>query len=139
MYPLLLKKQKGEKMAQKIKLILGFGLVLTLLSSCGLTPQVRPIEITTAPAEKPVLTLPTVDQLNLRPVDWKIITRENYEQAFAEIESSGRPVAMFSLTDEGYANLGLNFSDIRAMVQQQQAIIVAYENYYKSNNATVTP
>jgi hypothetical protein len=113
--------------------------VLTLLSSCGLTPQVRPIEITTAPAEKPVLTLPTVDQLNLRPVDWKIITRENYEQAFAEIESSGRPVAMFSLTDEGYANLGLNFSDIRAMVQQQQAIIVAYENYYKSNNATVTP
>ena len=126
-------------MAQKIKLILGFGLVLTLLSSCGLTPQVRPIEITTAPAEKPVLTLPTVDQLNLRPVDWKIITRENYEQAFAEIESSGRPVAMFSLSDEGYANLGLNFSDIRAMVQQQQAIIVAYENYYKSNNATVTP
>jgi hypothetical protein len=126
-------------MAQKFKLILGFGLVLTLLSSCGLTPQVRPIEITTAPAEKPVLTLPTVDQLNLRPVDWKIITRENYEQAFAEIESSGRPVAMFSLSDEGYANLGLNFSDIRAMVQQQQAIIVAYENYYKSNNATVTP
>jgi hypothetical protein len=124
---------------RSIKNALGFGLVLTLLSSCGLTPQVRPIEITTAPAEKPVLTLPTVDQLNLRPVDWKIITRENYEQAFAEIESSGRPVAMFSLTDEGYANLGLNFSDIRAMVQQQQAIIVAYENYYKSNNATVTP
>jgi hypothetical protein len=122
-----------------IRNVRGFGLVLTLLSSCGLTPQVRPIEITTAPAEKPVLTLPTVDQLNLRPVDWKIITRENYEQAFAEIESSGRPVAMFSLTDEGYANLGLNFSDIRAMVQQQQAIIVAYENYYKSNNATVTP
>ena len=124
---------------RSIKNALGFGLVLTLLSSCGLTPQVRPIEITTAPAEKPVLTLPTVDQLNLRPVDWKIITRENYEQAFAEIESSGRPVAMLSLTDEGYANLGLNFSDIRAMVQQQQAIIVAYENYYKSNNATVTP
>jgi hypothetical protein len=124
---------------RSIKNALGFGLVLTLLSSCGLTPQVRPIEITTAPAEKPVLTLPTVDQLNLRPVDWKIITRENYEQAFAEIESSGRPVAMFSLSDEGYANLGLNFSDIRAMVQQQQAIIVAYENYYKSNNATVTP
>ena len=124
---------------RSIKNALGFGLVLTLLSSCGLTPQVRPIEITTAAIEKPVLTLPTVDQLNLRPVDWKIITRENYEQAFAEIESSGRPVAMFSLTHEGYANLVLNFSDIRAMVQQQQAIIVAYENYYKSNNATVTP
>jgi len=36
------------------------------------------------------------------------------------------------LTGEGYENLGLNFSDIRALVQQQQAIIVAYENYYKA-------
>jgi hypothetical protein len=27
--------------------------------------------------------------------------------------------------------LGLNFSDIRALVQQQQAIIAAYEGYYK--------
>lgn len=122
-----------------IKNALGFGLALALLSSCGLTtPQVQPIEITTAPVEKPVLTLPTVDQLTLRPVDWQIITRENYEQVFAKIESSGRPVALFALTDEGYSNLGLNFSDIRAMVQQQQAIIVAYENYYKNNNTTVS-
>jgi hypothetical protein len=123
---------------RSIKNALGFGLALTLLSSCGLTPQVRPIEITTAPVEKPVLTLPSVDQLSLRPVDWKIITRNNYEQVFTEIESSGRPVALFALTDEGYSNIGLNFSDIRTMVQQQQAIIVAYENYYKSNNATAT-
>lgn len=123
---------------RSIKNALGFGLALTLLSSCGSTPQVQPIEITTAPVEKPVLTLPSVDQLNLRPVDWKIITRDNYEQVFAEIESSGRPVALFALTDEGYSNIGLNFSDIRTMVQQQQAIIVAYENYYKSNNATAT-
>jgi hypothetical protein len=39
---------------------------------------------------------------------------------------------MFVLTGEGYENLGLNFSDIRALVQQQQAIIVAYENYYQA-------
>lgn len=117
------------------KNVLGFGLALMLLSSCGLvTPQVRPIEITTAPTEKPVLTLPTVDQLTLRDVDWKIITRENYAEVFAQIESSGRPIALFALTDEGYSNLGLNISDIRAMVQQQQAIIVAYENYYKNTN-----
>ena len=29
--------------------------------------------------------------------------------------------------------LGLNFSDIRALVQQQQQIIVAYDNYYKAS------
>lgn len=44
---------------------------------------------------------------------------------------------MFVLTGDGYANLGLNFSDIRAMVQQQQQIILAYERYYKDAEAAM--
>ena len=35
------------------------------------------------------------------------------------------------MDEKGYASLGLNFSDIRALVQQQQAIIAAYDKYYK--------
>jgi len=44
---------------------------------------------------------------------------------------------MFVLTGDGYSNLGLNISDIRALVQQQQAIIIAYENYYKEAEAAM--
>jgi hypothetical protein len=44
---------------------------------------------------------------------------------------------MFVLTGEGYENLGLNISDIRALVQQQQAIIIAYENYYKNADQAI--
>ena len=47
------------------------------------------------------------------------------------------PLAMFVLTGDGYSNLGLNISDIRALVQQQQAIIIAYENYYKEAEAAM--
>jgi hypothetical protein len=39
---------------------------------------------------------------------------------------------LYALTGEGYGNLSLNFSDIRALVQQQQAIIAAYEGYYEA-------
>jgi hypothetical protein len=53
------------------------------------------------------------------------------EEKLEQLRATGQPLALFALTGEGYENLGLNFSDIRAMVQQQQAIIVAYENYYK--------
>jgi hypothetical protein len=53
------------------------------------------------------------------------------EEKLEQFRATGQPLALFALTGEGYENLGLNFSDIRAMVQQQQAIIVAYENYYK--------
>ena len=67
----------------------------------------------------------------MRNVEWIVINTENMEEKIAELTANGQPLALFVLTGEGYENLGLNFSDIRALVQQQQRIIVAYENYYK--------
>jgi len=64
-------------------------------------------------------------------VEWVVITEENMDQKIAEWKKLGKPVALFVLDGEGYENLGLNFSDIRALVQQQKQIIIAYENYYK--------
>jgi hypothetical protein len=72
-----------------------------------------------------------VDELNLRPIEWIIINESNLDAKVAELKAGGRPLAMFVLTGDGYENLGMNFSDIRALVQQQQAIIVAYQNYYQ--------
>lgn len=90
------------------------------------------ITVSSKPVEKPELVLPSVDELNMRPVEWVIINEENLEEKIAELTSTGQPLAMFVLTGDGYSNLGLNFSDIRALVQQQQEIILAYERYYKN-------
>jgi hypothetical protein len=73
----------------------------------------------------------------MRPVEWIIINQDNLEEKLAELTASGQPLAMFVLTGDGYENLGMNFSDIRALVQQQQAIIVAYENYYQQAEAAM--
>ena len=117
--------------------VLGFGLVLMLLSSCGLS-NISPIQITSRPAERPPLTLPPVDTLTMRPVEWTIVTTDNIDEVFAQLEANGQNLALFALTDEGYENLGLNFSDIRQLVQQQQAIIIAYDNYV-NNDGESTP
>lgn len=77
------------------------------------------------------MVLPPVDELNLRPVEWIVINQDNLDEKIAELTAGGAPLAMFVLTGDGYSNLGLNFSDIRALVQQQQQIILAYERYYK--------
>ena len=69
----------------------------------------------------------------MRNVEWIIINEQNMEEKIAELTKGDQPLAMFVLTGEGYENLGLNISDIRALVQQQQQIIIAYENYYKSS------
>ena len=47
-------------------------------------------------------------------------------------KKNDKTIAFFALTDEGYEALGLNFSDIRALVQQQKAIIGSYETYYNT-------
>lgn len=75
--------------------------------------------------------MPPVDELNMRDVKWVVINEDNVEAVIEQLKARDGAFAVYALTGEGYGNLGLNFSDIRALVQQQQAIIAAYENYYK--------
>jgi hypothetical protein len=98
----------------------------------------QPIEITTKPIDKPELVLPNASELNMREVKWVLITPDNYEKVFAELGKDGRPVVLFGLTDKGYENLGLNLSDLRAYIQQQQSIMAAYEAYYNSAEEAMT-
>jgi len=105
-------------------------MMITSLGACSSNlPQ--PIEISAKPVEKPTLTLPPVDELNMRKVEWVVINEDNLAQVIKEMQDSGKVFAVYALTGDGYEALALNFSDIRAMVQQQQAIIAAYEQYYK--------
>lgn len=122
-----------------IKSALGFGLVLLLAGCLGNNqPQIeQPLVIDSnvvelpKPIQKPDLTLPPVDELNMREVKWVVINEDNVEAVIEQLKARDGAFAVYALTGEGYGNLGLNFSDIRALVQQQQAIIAAYENYYK--------
>lgn len=116
--------------------VLGCGLVLALLSGCASTKPKR-IEISAKPVTKPELVLPFADQLFMRKIEWVLITPENFEEKVERIRKSGRPVVFFALTDKGYENISLNFSDVRSFIQQQNAIIVAYENYYKESNKKI--
>ena len=109
--------------------------MIIVLAACSTKPI--PIEISATPIEKPTLVLPPVDELNMRKLEWIVINEENIDAVIAQLAASGKPFAIYGLTGEGYAALGLNFSDIRALVQQQQAIIAAYEGYYHEAEAAM--
>jgi hypothetical protein len=111
------------------KSVLGFTMIISL-AACSTKPQ--PIEISAKPIEKPTLVLPPVDELNMRKLEWIVINEDNVDAVMAKLQSEGKAFALYSLTGDGYSALGLNFSDIRALVQQQQAIIAAYEGYYQA-------
>lgn len=114
---------------------LGFGLVL-LLSACA-SSQPKVIEISAKPVDKPELVLPTSDSLNMRQIEWIVITPENADDVMTKLSASGGKVAVFALTDKGYENLSMNINDLRTYITQLQAIIVAYEGYYKESNSAL--
>lgn len=112
-----------------IKKIILSAIAIIALTSCSL-PNVTPVEVTSAPTERLKLTLPDIDPVTQKEVKWILITEENYEQVFNDLKETGEPVVFFALTDTGYANISINYQNARQIIQQQQAIIAAYENYY---------
>lgn len=78
--------------------------------------------------DKPKLIVQKVTPINTRKVSWLVITKNNIEEIFNSLPEG---TALFAVTAEGYEALSLNLSDVRAMLEQQQSIILAYKNYYE--------
>ena len=115
--------------------VLGCLIVISLISGCGGMPE--KIEVSAKPVDKPRLVLPKADELNLRPVEWVILTEDNAVVQFEKLSASGRTIVFFAITDRGYENLGLNISDLRGYIQQQQSIIGAYRIYYQASDEAI--
>jgi PHD/YefM family antitoxin component YafN of YafNO toxin-antitoxin module len=104
-------------------------LTLTIgLSACSTTP--RTVEYTPTPIDRPELILPDATVLDLRELDFIVITPDNVNEEFAKLNSDGEPVVLVALTAKQYETLSLNIADLLELISQQKAIIMAYEDYY---------
>lgn len=108
-----------------MKLVIA-GLLAFLLVGC----TTKPIEVSTTPVEKAPLILPAVENYYGRNVEWHIITPENAQKKFAELEKAGKNLALFAVTDDGYEALALNLKDLQKIILQYQAVVAAYKEYY---------
>ena len=110
-------------------------LTLTIsLSACSRTP--RELEYTPQPIDRPELILPVSEELRLSKIDWIIITPDNATEEFDKIKASGKPVVVYALTNSGYEALALDMAKILKKLSEQNAIIVAYEDYYSNGDET---
>ena len=116
-------------MINQIKNILLLGLLAVFLTSCG--SSVKEIAVTTVAQEKTPLNIPSPDPLQMRDVEWIIVTKDNAMEIFEEIKSAGGEYSVFAVTDTGFEALSLNFSDIRNRLAEQRQIIISYKKYYE--------
>lgn len=114
----------------KLKLLLLSSVFL--LTGCSIFSEpVKQIETVKTEVERPKLNLPNPQPLDLRDVEWVIVTRENAEEVFAELEKKGEPIAIFGLTAKGYEALSLNIADIKVYLGTQKELLVQYRDYYE--------
>ena len=114
-------------------MLVGALLTLTIsLSGCtSFFKSVDPIEISTKSVEKTPLNLDPPDSLALEVPTWYIITPDNADQIWKEIEATGSDVVLFGLTDDGYQDLAITLGKIRNYVTVQKKIIESYKEYYE--------
>ena len=119
-------------MSVKILSIAVLSAVLSLgaLTGCA-TNEVQPVVISTGPAQKTALALKDPDPIKTRKVQWFVITPQNVDSVFAELQKKKYSLVLFGLTDDGYENLSLNIAEIRAYMTEQKAIVEAYREYYE--------
>lgn len=98
-----------------------------LASGCA----TKPLEVTVAPIEKPALVLPGVDPVDMRDIKWMIVTPENAAAVFEQLTKNGTNPVLFALTDDGYQALSLNFADIQRYINDKNAAIIGYKEYYE--------
>lgn len=100
-----------------------------LLAACSSTPVAPPAKIVTeteyVTPPKPIV--PTPDVLDLRDVEFVVVTEENIDEIFAKMKGDK---VFFALTSDNYNKIALNLSDLRAYISQQKSIILLYENVW---------
>lgn len=104
------------------------GLLVALTGCSKPNIEIQRVEVTKTPLD---LSLP--EPAKMRKVKWVIITPENAKEVFEQLKLDKTDMVLFSLTDEDYENLSLNFIDIRNFVIANRLIVNKYKEYYEEN------
>ena len=110
-------------------------LALSLGGCSSFLPEVT--KYSSEPVERPLLILPESEITQMRDVDYIVVTEENVEDLWRELEAAGKPIVLFALTHDGYEALALNNADIIRFLSEQRAVIIAYKEYYEKADKAI--
>lgn len=110
-------------------------LVLTFLAialtGCSIFGRTKPVEVVTTEIERERLNLEVPEPIKLPFADWILITPENAEEVWKELQDDNKHLVLFAITSEGYEELSLTMAEIRNYIATQRLIIARYQEYYE--------
>lgn len=102
-----------------------------LLSACAVpvTPPTE-IQVVTRPVARPAPIVPKIQPLNMREVEWIVVTEQNYAGVLMMLRDSGQEPVLFAVTGAGYQNIAMNQSDVLSTIRQYKRVVALYERSY---------
>tara|TARA_Y100000389_G_scaffold149190_1_gene148473 strand:+ start:2875 stop:3327 length:453 start_codon:yes stop_codon:yes gene_type:complete len=119
-----------------IKTTLLAGALAVTLSGCS-SMLPKTVDYSAEPVERPLLVLPESEIANMKEVDYLVVTEENIDAVWKELEAAGKPIVLFALTHEGYEALALNNAEVIRYLSEQKAILIAYKEYYEKADKAI--
>ena len=115
---------------------INFGLTLLLISTlttgCSLIPRPEPKIITVTNTIKTLIP-PVVRPKSVRLNDVKlyVVNKDNFDAFQEEFTKKNGEFVYLAISIKDYENLSLNFAELRRYINQQNQIIVYYEEAIK--------
>ena len=107
-------------------------LALFLVGCAGTKVQPEPKVVIQKEIEKKLpLNIADPLPLDLQEIEWVIVTRDNIEEMWAEIEGDNEGVALFALRHGDYEKLAMNIAEIRKLIGEYVIILKQYKEYYE--------
>jgi len=108
--------------------------LLAILAACT-SAQTKYVYVN---APKVPVVEPQTTPVNMRNVEWKVLTKKELQETLAELEKNPDPnFALFALTPKGFEALNSNLVEINRFMQEQNQVIAYYRAYTKGGDVPV--
>tara|TARA_Y200000002_G_C22106892_1_gene425058 strand:+ start:7 stop:393 length:387 start_codon:yes stop_codon:yes gene_type:complete len=123
-----------------MKKLMNFSVLLAVLVAVSACSRFLPEkEIVTVPTvvetpeiEAPVIRIvPRPDPIKMRNADIVVVTEANLEEVIARIKTEQGDFVLYAMTAQSFEALALSFEQIKKFIEQQNAIILYYEEAVK--------
>ena len=94
-----------------------------------------PTVVETPEIEAPSIRIvPRPDPIDMRNADIVVVTEANLEEVVARIKQEQGDFVLYAMTAQSFEALALSFEQIKKFIEEQNAIILYYENAVTPKN-----
>ena len=116
----------------KVSLVLFLPLLL-LSSGCSSWREVLPVEVKTVEVERKIPTQNRPRPVKLGDVHFYVVSADNFDNFKKRFEKENGDLVFYALSVRDYETIAYNMAELKRFIDQQQQIIVYYEEAVKPN------